>query len=133
MYFADESRDAKHRGLLIEAKDLVNGVSIVRAVSVEGVEYFHIELETHDVVIAEGAPSETFLDDDSRLRFHNADEYRLLYPEAVPGRLAQYCAPRLEDGYEVERVQRSIAARAKLHHAPTHYPRIKVYRRAADS
>jgi hypothetical protein len=50
-------------GVLIEAKDLVNGASIVQAEQVEKVEYFHIELETHDVIIAEGALSESFLDD----------------------------------------------------------------------
>ena len=33
-------------GVLIEAKDLVNGVSIVQAERVEKVEYFHIELDT---------------------------------------------------------------------------------------
>ena len=47
-------------GMLIEAKDLVNGVSIVQAESVEQIEYFHIELDSHDVIIAEGAPSESF-------------------------------------------------------------------------
>ena len=62
-------------GVLIEAKDLVNGVTIVQAERVENVEYFHVELETHDVIIAEGALSETFLDDDSRGMFHNAHEY----------------------------------------------------------
>ena len=39
------------------------------------VEDFHVELETHDVIIAEGAPSETFIDNDSRAVFHNAHEY----------------------------------------------------------
>ena len=53
-------------GALIEAKDLVNGASIVQAEHVEEVEYFHIELETHDVIVAEGALSESFIDDDSR-------------------------------------------------------------------
>ena len=67
-------------GVLIEAKDLVNGVSIVQAERVEKVEYFHIELENHDVIIAEGALSESFIDDDSRGMFHNAHEYRVLYP-----------------------------------------------------
>ena len=62
--------------MLIEAKDLVNGVSIVQAERVESVEYFHIELDSHDVIIAEGAPSESFIDDDSRGMFHNAHEYR---------------------------------------------------------
>ncbi len=48
-------------GMLIEAKDLINGVSIVQADRVEKVEYFHIELETHDVIIAEGALAESFI------------------------------------------------------------------------
>jgi hypothetical protein len=100
-------------GVLIEAKDLINCVSIVQADSIEQVEYFHIELESHDVIIAEGALSESFIDDDSRGMFHNAHEYRTLYPDAAIG-LAQYCAPRVEDGYEVEAVRQRIAARAGL-------------------
>ena len=81
-------------GVLIEAKDLINGVSIVQAERVEKVEYFHIELDSHDVIIAEGALSESFIDDDSRGMFHNAHEFRVLYPAAASG-LAHYCAPRL--------------------------------------
>jgi autotransporter passenger strand-loop-strand repeat protein len=100
-------------GVLIEAKDLVNGVSIVQAEKVERVEYFHVELETHDVIMAEGALAESFIDDDSRGMFHNAHEYAALYPNAASGR-AQYCAPRLSDGYEVETARRHIAKRAGL-------------------
>ena len=98
-------------GLLIEAKDLVNGVSIVQADRVEKVEYFHVELETHDVIIAEGALAESFIDDDSRGMFSNAHEYRQLYGDVATG-LAQFCAPRREDGYRVEAVRRRIALRA---------------------
>jgi autotransporter passenger strand-loop-strand repeat protein/autotransporter-associated beta strand protein len=100
-------------GVLIEARDLVNGVSIMQSESTREVEYFHVELETHDVIIAEGAPSETFIDDDDRLMFHNAPEYYALYPNerAAP---ARYCAPRCEDGYEVEAARRRIARRAGL-------------------
>ncbi len=65
------------------------------------------------MIIAEGALSESFIDDDSRGMFHNAHEYRALYPEAAPG-LAQYCAPRHEDGYEVETIRQRIALRAGL-------------------
>jgi len=110
MYFADEHRD----GVLIEAKDLVNGVSIVQAESVEKVEYFHVELETHDVIIAEGAPAESFIDDDSRFMFHNAHEYGALYPAAEAPMIKRYCASRLEHGYQVEAVRRRIALRAGL-------------------
>jgi hypothetical protein len=100
-------------GVLIEAKDLVNGISIVQAEHVEKVEYFHIELDSHDVLLAEGAWSESFIDDDSRAMFHNAHEYRKLYAEE-PIEPARYCAPRLEDGFEIETVRHKIARRAGL-------------------
>jgi hypothetical protein len=116
-------------GVLIEAKDLLNGASIVQADRVDKIEYFHIELDTHDVIIAEGAYSESFIDDDSRGMFHNAHEYRMLYPDAAPG-LAQYCAPRLEDGYVVEAARRRIALRAGLPSADQ--PQIGVLRGFVD-
>jgi O-antigen biosynthesis protein len=78
-------------GVLIEAKDLVNGVSIMQAEQMEKLEYFHIELDGHDVIIAEGSLSESFIDDDSRGMFHNAHEYREIYGDALSA-LAQYCA-----------------------------------------
>jgi len=107
MYFKEKHLD----GMLIEARDLINGVSVVQAESVESIEYVHIELETHDVIIAEGALAESFIDDDSRFLFHNAPEYRLLYPDNAK-EAAQYCAPRQQEGYEVEAVRRRIAMRA---------------------
>lgn len=100
-------------GVLVEAKDLVNGVSIMQAEQVDEVEYFHIELDTHDVIFAEGAPSETFVDDDSRGMFHNAHEYREMYPEEVR-RPTRYCAPRLDFGYEVETIRERLAHRAGI-------------------
>ena len=79
----------------------------------EEVEYLHIELETHDVIVADGALSESFVDDDSCGMFHNADEFEELYPDAI--RLpARYYAPRLDEGFEVEAVRRRIALRAGL-------------------
>ena len=98
-------------GVLIEAQDLLNGVSIVQAERIDTIEYFHIELETHDVIVAEGALSESFIDDDSRGMFHNAHEYAVCYPETQTGRM-QYCAPRCEDGFEIEAARQRIALRA---------------------
>lgn len=97
--------------VLIPAVALVNGTSIVQAEAVDRVDYIHVELETHDVILNEGAPSETFVDDDSRGMFHNAAEYRMLYPDAarVP---ARYCAPRVEEGEALEAVRHRLAARA---------------------
>ena len=99
-------------GVLIPASALVNGDTIVQMEAVDRVDYFHLELETHDVILAEGAPSETFVDDDSRGMFHNAAEYRLLYPDAGHAP-ARYCAPRVEEGEALEAVRRRLAERAR--------------------
>jgi hypothetical protein len=42
------------KGVLIEAKDLVNGVSMVQIERVEKVEYVHVALDCHDIIIAAG-------------------------------------------------------------------------------
>ena len=97
-------------GLLIPARCLVNGSTIVRN-RVERVDYFHVELDTHDVLLAEGAPSESFLDDDSRGMFHNAREFTALYPDAPdPGR---FYATKVTDGYELEAIRMRLAAVAE--------------------
>jgi microcystin-dependent protein len=126
MYFKDEARG----GVLIEARHLVNGVSIVQAERADKVEYVHVELDSHDVIVAEGALSETFLDDDSRGMFHNAHEYDGLYPDDVR-QPARYCAPRRDDGYEVEAVRRRLAQRAGLSGAADG-PRISEFRGNID-
>jgi glycosyltransferase involved in cell wall biosynthesis len=99
-------------GVLIPALSLVNGISILQAETVDVVEYFHLELDAHDVIHAEGSLSETFVDDYSRGMFHNAASFRLLYPDAkrMP---ARYCAPRVEDGEELDVVRRALVARAR--------------------
>ncbi|NLS05980.1 Hint domain-containing protein [Rhizobium sp. P32RR-XVIII] len=50
-------------GVLILAKDLVNGTSVASAPPADGevIEYFHVVLESHEVILAEGAPPESFL------------------------------------------------------------------------
>ena len=87
---------------------LVDGVNIVREQGHDVVEYIHVELREHDIILAEGAPSESFIDDDSRAMFHNAAEYAVLYPGAEPA--AGFCAARLEDGYALEAIRQRLAA-----------------------
>src|SRR5205085_7655665 len=62
-------------GKLVAARLLVNGATIVQCDSVARLEYFHIELVAHDVIFAEGAPAETFVDCDNRPMFANGGEY----------------------------------------------------------
>ena len=59
-------------------------------------EYFHLELDTHDIILAEGAPSETFVDCDNRGMFQNAHEFDQLYPDFAAPKWA-FCAPRIEE------------------------------------
>jgi O-antigen biosynthesis protein len=97
-------------GMLIPARALVNGTSIVQEKAVDEVTYIHIEFNTHDVIYAEGAPSESFVDDESRLLFDNAAEYWTLYPGARPEH-ARLCAQLVEEGEALEAVRQRLAAR----------------------
>jgi len=66
---------------LIPVEWLVNGRSITLATmdDCEVIDYFHIELETHQVVFAEGAPAETLLVTRDRESFVNFVDYERLY------------------------------------------------------
>jgi hypothetical protein len=99
-------------GVLVPAIDLVNGTSITEAVSMEEIAYFHIELAEHDVLLANGAPSESFIDDNSRMMFHNAYDFAALYPSAER-RPAIYCAPRVSSGPLLDTIRRRIERRVK--------------------
>src|SRR5262245_16314780 len=73
--------------VLIEVRDLINGVSITRSApeGMRDIEDFHIELETHEVILAEGAPVETLLLTSGRESFSNFVEYERLYgPDTYP-------------------------------------------------
>ncbi len=96
-------------GVLIPAEQLVNGVSIRQEEAIERVDYFHIEPESHDVLIAEGAPAENLFDDDSGGLFQNAAEFAMLYPEAAP---QPSCAKRVAGGEALRRVWQRLARRA---------------------
>lgn len=98
--------------VLVPAECLVNGVSIERCRTWMGrLEYFHIELAAHDVIIAEGAAAETYADCDNRDMFANADEFWLLNPDAQPQRWA-LCAPKCQSGPVLERIRHNLAQRA---------------------
>ncbi|APB98203.1 Hint domain-containing protein [Polynucleobacter asymbioticus] len=69
--------------LLIDAKALINGTTITQVTQWDGdVQYLHIETESHEIILAEGTPAETFMDNVSRACFNNYSEYQALYPEA---------------------------------------------------
>jgi hypothetical protein len=61
-------------GALVPALSLVNGLTITQDFSVKHYEYFHVELEKFDMLLAEGAAAESYLDvGDYRNSFENAE------------------------------------------------------------
>jgi autotransporter passenger strand-loop-strand repeat protein len=58
-------------GVLIPVRYLLNGASIAQ-VAVDEIDYFHIELADHGVILAEGLPAESYLDTGNRLAFRDA-------------------------------------------------------------
>ena len=99
-------------GVLIHAARLVNGVSITQAERIGQIVYYHIELENHEIIFAENTPAESFMGEYFRAQFHNAASYRALYPH---GQAPEHmCLPRLDAGFQLDAIQRRLAARAGI-------------------
>ncbi len=99
--------------VLVLASTLVNGLTITQALQADAgpVEYYQLDLGTHDCVIAEGTWAETYADAPGmRAQFHNAVEYDLLYPERPPVQQQQLCMPRPEGGPALEEALRPVTA-----------------------
>ena len=83
-------------GLLVQAATLVNGSTITRLDQPgERFTYFHIEFADHAVLLAEGAPAESFAATAGRRRFDNYSEYDALYG-AGHGSIAEMDLPRVK-------------------------------------
>lgn len=83
-------------GVLVPAKLLVNGDTIRPVLDVESVEYFHVELETPDVLWTNGARTESYVNHGNRRMFANWAEYVERYGSEDE-------APRGTDGEYVRR------------------------------
>ncbi len=95
--------DASGPGALVPAALLVNGQSILLEAGEGEVTYYHIGLARHDVVLAEGAACETWLDDGSHPPF-----------DAVPAEdvgAGPPCAPKHLYGPHTVAVWRALRAR----------------------
>ena len=80
--------------VLATAKSLVNDHSILRDEGGE-VEYFHILFDTHEIIYAEGAPSESFHPGEQgwkALDQATRNEILTLFPELADGRFEDYGA-----------------------------------------
>ncbi len=91
-------------GVLIPVEYLVNHRSIIWDDRAREVTIYHIELETHDVLIADGAPAESYRDDGNRWQFRNSNSGWGLPPQPA-------CAPVLTGGPIVDAVWRRLLDR----------------------
>ncbi len=67
-------------GILIQAAALVNGSTILRETRMpERFVYYHVEVAAHALILAEGAATESFVDNADRMAFDNWAEHEALY------------------------------------------------------
>ena len=106
------------QGQLVPAKLLVNGTSIVIDRSADAIHYFHIELDTHDAVLAEGVPTESYIDVDNRAFFANASVTALAPVLPAAEDLAPWqdrlCAPLRVRAQDVDALWQTLAARGAM-------------------
>jgi hypothetical protein len=92
---------------LIPVKYLVNGTSIAQRTpsNLSAIEYYHVDLGTHEVLYAEGALVESFFDGESeREYFSNFIEYERLYGAELQPKMTPF-APILSYRNRFEKVE----------------------------
>jgi hypothetical protein len=87
-------------GMLVQAGALVNGVSIMRErTAPRQFVYYHVEVADHSLILAEGVPAETFVDNVDRMAFDNWADHQALYGEQAP--VAEMALPRAKSARQV--------------------------------
>jgi serralysin len=106
-------------GALIPACLLVNDCTVVRETSMRSVTYLHLELDTHDIVLAEGLTVETYLDTGNRAMFANAGTALILHPDCsvrygVQSWETNACAPLITEGSRLHAARGTLLIRAEM-------------------
>jgi hypothetical protein len=95
---------------LIQAGDLVNGATVAR-VEVAMADYWHVELQSHDILLANGLPAESYLDADNRGFFVGAQDD--LDSSGGSDWLGRFCRPCVNQGPVLEAVRAQLVKRAE--------------------
>lgn len=97
-------------GALVPAALLVNGATVTSE-RLTTVTFHHVELETHGILLANGAPAESYIDTGNRAKFANC---ALAYDPAFA--TADPCAPLILAGTRLDAIRALLPATAQ---APT--------------
>lgn len=101
---------------LVPARRLINQMSICQETGLTSVEYFHVELDRHSILLAEGLASESYLETGNRGFFANSGEPLILHPDLIGDELARSqagpCLPFLTEDAAVKPVWQSLRDRA---------------------
>jgi Hint domain len=97
-------------GVLMPISALLNGQS-VEQIKQDRVEYWHVELDAHDVILAEGLPAESYLDCGNRTAFANGGAFVEAHPDFQPKHWAETCLPLVSEGPAVAATKARLLAR----------------------
>jgi hypothetical protein len=114
-------------GKLICARQLVNGSTIRQESDWTAVDYYHVELDEHAILLAEGLPAESYIDTGNSGFFDNSGAPLVLHPDLTdesdyPTREAGSCAPFVSDEASVRPVWQRLADRAAAIGQPVPQP-----------
>jgi uncharacterized membrane protein len=91
-------------GVLAPISALVNGKTVAQ-IERSRIEYWHLELEQHDIIFAEGLPAETYLDTGNRTAFVTGGAFIEAHPDFKPKHWAETCLPLVHEGPQVVRAR----------------------------
>ncbi|MDP4026266.1 Hint domain-containing protein [Methylobacterium sp. NEAU 140] len=108
-------------GLFVAAGHLVNGTSITRGEAVADLTYWHVELDTHDILLAENTPAESFLAAPGVRRQFDGRHRPDADADPIP------CAERIEQGPELDALCDRLIVRAGLSTEPTRFGAVQAW------
>jgi glycosyltransferase involved in cell wall biosynthesis len=96
--------------VLVPSKFLVNGESIRIVDDLTEILYYHIELESHDIILAEDTAVETFFNSGSREIFENHEEFQKMYAsQETPKKELRF--PKVATSEDAKWIRDKLAAR----------------------
>jgi hypothetical protein len=96
--------------IFVPVSSLINGATVAQ-LDLERVTYWHVELDSHDVLIANGLPAESYLDVGNRM-FFATGEGRIDPDRTLAAGVSDACRPFHHDGALVTAARSQIKARA---------------------